>query len=282
MSATSARRPAFTLIEMARLAIIGVPISLLLPAIQASRAGPAGPVRDNLMQLGTALANYHASHSVLPPGVVNDRGPVTARPGGYRFGWAVQILPYLGQSTVYQEFDFRSGIDAAANATRQHRLHTFLCPSSVAPGNMSYAACHHDVEWPIDADNHGVFDLIAARATTTSPTERPSRSSWASWACPRVRVAGPWRSGHAPQHGDPGQRRCRLRPLSPDSQSRPSRTTMRRPPRKRPWPARSSADSVAFTRAEAISYSATARCGSFCPQRIPWSIGGWGIGPTGR
>ena len=67
------------------LAIIGVLISLLLPAIQSSREQARRvQCQNNLLQLGTALANYHSSHGVLPPGVVNDRGPVTARPGGYQ------------------------------------------------------------------------------------------------------------------------------------------------------------------------------------------------------
>ena len=55
-------------------------------------------------------------------------------------------------------------------------INSFLCPSDGSagrswftawlppargnePGRSSYAACHHDVEAPIDEDNHGVFFL---------------------------------------------------------------------------------------------------------------------------
>jgi prepilin-type processing-associated H-X9-DG protein len=155
-------RPAFTIIELCVvLGIIGVLISLLLPAIQSSRE-QARRVQctNNLLQLGTALASYHSAHAVLPPGVVNERGPITSRPGGYRFGWAVQILPFLGQNPLYHEFNVLAGIDAPSNATaREHKLQTFLCPSDSTPGSMAYAACHHDVEAPIAADNHGAFYL---------------------------------------------------------------------------------------------------------------------------
>jgi prepilin-type N-terminal cleavage/methylation domain-containing protein/prepilin-type processing-associated H-X9-DG protein len=156
------RRSAFTLIEILLvLAIIGVLISLLLPAIQSSRElARRVSCQNNLMQLGTALGQYASSYGVLPPGVVNDRGPITGRPGGYRFSWAVQILPFLQQPAMYREFDFRHGVDSPANATaRQHRIQTFLCPSEWTAGSMSYAGCHHDVEAPIAADNHGVFYL---------------------------------------------------------------------------------------------------------------------------
>jgi prepilin-type processing-associated H-X9-DG protein len=155
-------RPAFTLIEICLvLGIIVVLISLLLPAIQSSREqARRTQCTNNLMQLGTALATYHSAHSVLPPGVVNATGPITNRPGGYRFGWAVQILPFLGQNPLYHEFDPHAGIDAPSNVTaREHNLQTFLCPSDWTPARMTYAACHHDVEAPIDADNHGAFYL---------------------------------------------------------------------------------------------------------------------------
>jgi prepilin-type processing-associated H-X9-DG protein len=47
-------------------------------------------------------------------------------------------------------------------------ISTLLCPSDGsgrgpgAPAPSSYAACHHDVEAPIAADNHGVFFLNSA------------------------------------------------------------------------------------------------------------------------
>lgn len=156
-----ARRSGFTMIELsAVIAIIAVLIALLLPAVQSSReAARRAQCSSNLMQLGTALGNYTATHGVLPPGVVNPKGPIDNVARDYQIGWAVQILPFLEQRNTYAHIDFRYGVYAEENMTTlDHRVGVFLCPSSISP-SMSYAGCHHDVEAPIDADNHGVLYL---------------------------------------------------------------------------------------------------------------------------
>jgi hypothetical protein len=38
-------------------------------------------------------------------------------------------------------------------------IQTFLCPSNPRRGSNQYAGCHHDVDAPIDANNHGVLYL---------------------------------------------------------------------------------------------------------------------------
>ena len=161
-SAFRKSRSGFTLIELfIVILIISALISLLLPAIQSSREN-ARRVQccKNLMQIGIALCNYASSHKVFPPGVVNDKGPISNLPVGYHFGWAVQILPYLEQAAMYRQFDFNQSVYADANITaRGHSLSVYMCPSNPSASPMSYAACHHDVEAPIAADNHGVFYL---------------------------------------------------------------------------------------------------------------------------
>jgi prepilin-type processing-associated H-X9-DG protein len=155
-------RAGFTVLELFFvMSIIAILIALLLPAIQSSREiARRVQCQKNLMQIGVALANYASTHKVFPPGVVADKGPISNDPDGYHFGWAVQILPFLEQSAVYREFDFRESVYAERNFTaREHRISVFLCPSDGFFGLTSYAACHHDVEAPIDADNHGVFFL---------------------------------------------------------------------------------------------------------------------------
>src|SRR5262245_24783321 len=156
------QRPAFTMIELlVVVAIIGMLVSMLLPAIQSSRE-MARQVQcsNNLMQLGVALGNYASTHRVLPPGVVNDKGPILNLSQGYHYGWAVQVLPFIERGTVHRRFNFREGVYEPSNETaRNVSIHTFLCPSNGFPGPMSYAGCHHDVEAPIDADNQGVLFL---------------------------------------------------------------------------------------------------------------------------
>ena len=156
------RRRAFTLIELLIvIAIIAVLIALLLPAIQSAREqARRTQCLNNLLQLGLALGNYASTHSVLPPGVVNATGPITNVPGGYHHGWTVQILPFLGQSNIYNHINIRESVYADSNLTvRGVHVSTFICPSDGRPGPTSYAGCHHDVEAAIAADNHGVLYL---------------------------------------------------------------------------------------------------------------------------
>ena len=154
------RRRAFTLIELlVVVAIIAILIALLLPAIQSAREqARRTQCVNNLLQLGLALGNYASTHSVLPPGVVNDTGPIMNVPHGYHYGWAVQILPFIGQNNIYKHFNLQESVYAASNMTaRDVHIGTFICPSDGRPGTISYAGCHHDFEAPIAVDNHGVL-----------------------------------------------------------------------------------------------------------------------------
>jgi prepilin-type N-terminal cleavage/methylation domain-containing protein/prepilin-type processing-associated H-X9-DG protein len=199
------RRPrAFTLIELLLvIAIIAVLISLLLPSIQSARENARRTqCCNNLMQIGAALGNYASVHKVFPPGVVSEKGPIDNLPVGYHFGWAAQILPFLGYNNIYKQFNFSNSVYAASNETaRNHLIQTYLCPSNPSSGPTSYAACHHDVEAPIAADNHGVFylnsrisdhDLVDGPAYTifAGDIQRPPNTGWAVGTMATLRNTG--------------------------------------------------------------------------------------------
>ncbi len=152
----------FTLVEvMVVVAIIAILIALLLPAVQSARESARRmQCRNNMMNLNLALQNYHGAHRTLPPGSIDHTGPiVSSQQQGYRMGWIPQLLPYMGEANLHRRIDFTtSAFDPAHTTLAAHRIPLLMCPSNFRLGSC-YAGVHHDVEAPIDADNHGLLFL---------------------------------------------------------------------------------------------------------------------------
>ena len=98
----------FTLLELLIvIAIIAILIALLLPAVQNARENARRvQCQNNLAQMGIALQHYNQTFGVLPPGCVNETGPILADSKGYRIGWMAQILPYIGQNGLWYKLNF--------------------------------------------------------------------------------------------------------------------------------------------------------------------------------
>lgn len=159
----SSFRGGFTLVEvLVVIAIIAILISLLLPAVQSARESARRmQCKQHLMNIGLALQNYHGAHRTLPPGTIDDTGPiVSAQKTGYRMSWVAQILPYIEEGNVYRQLDFsQSAYSKTNSALGAHHISLLTCPSKAGGRAFCYAGCHHDVEAPIDVDNNGVLFL---------------------------------------------------------------------------------------------------------------------------
>ena len=81
---------------MVVIAIIGVLVALLLPAVQAAReAARRSSCQNNLKNMGLACLNYESARGKYPPGSVN------AKAVSYNGNsWHMEILPYMEQGTL--------------------------------------------------------------------------------------------------------------------------------------------------------------------------------------
>jgi len=116
------------------IAIIGILVSLLLPAVQAAReAARQMSCKNNLKQMALALHNYESSHRRLPPGYIHRFGPSgsSAQVANHAgLAWGAMILPQLENTNLYRQFDPRIPIFNSFNlAARETHLSVYLCPS---------------------------------------------------------------------------------------------------------------------------------------------------------
>ena len=111
------------------IAIIGILVALLLPAVQAAReAARRMQCSNNLKQVGLALHSYHTAMSTLPYGAdfPNSRGGT----------WAAFVLPFIEQQGVFDAFDFNQPVWHAVNKQAVEAvIPTFICPSDGKPSD---------------------------------------------------------------------------------------------------------------------------------------------------
>ena len=75
---SSPKRNAFTLVELlVVMAIVGILVAMILPAVQSARAvARTTQCANRFRQVGLALHNYHAVVRVLPPGYISQHAIV--------------------------------------------------------------------------------------------------------------------------------------------------------------------------------------------------------------
>ncbi|MBM4089106.1 MAG: DUF1559 domain-containing protein [Planctomycetes bacterium] len=108
-------RRAFTFIELlVAIAIIGILLALLLPAVQAAReAAHRMSCGNNMKQIGIALHLYHDTFGRLPAGW-KGYDPHTGQAdwvGEPGWGWCAAILPYIEQVNVSDKLCTRAAGD---------------------------------------------------------------------------------------------------------------------------------------------------------------------------
>jgi prepilin-type processing-associated H-X9-DG protein len=118
------------------IAIIGILVALLLPAIQAAReAARRTQCSNNLKQIGLALQNYHDSYQRFPTGNIV-RFDASGTPYGDGWTFHARILPQLEQSALYDQISDVIGTDQGTYTSAKQQLagrntvlSVFQCPS---------------------------------------------------------------------------------------------------------------------------------------------------------
>lgn len=158
----------FTLIEiLVVVAVIGVLIALMLPAIQSSReAARKTQCANNLKQIGLAMHGYMLNRGSFPPGYVSavladhdDAGP--------GWGWAAQIMSFMEEAALREHIDFDEPIRSeASKVVRMTSLPLFICPSDDLFEPI--------IDIPSKSSTRIICQMAAANYVASAGTVRPT------------------------------------------------------------------------------------------------------------
>ena len=113
----------------------GIAVALLVPAVQSAReSAKRSQCINNLKQMGLAIHNYVAANDKLPADIRDDKGKLL-------LSWRVQLLPYMEQGAIYNEFHLDEAWDSAHNKTLIDKMPAaYNCPTrkNPKPGTTTY------------------------------------------------------------------------------------------------------------------------------------------------
>lgn len=146
----SKNRQAFTLLELlVAIVIVGVLAGMLVTAVSGARESSRRlQCTNNLRQIGIALHSFHGARTTLPPaftwappgeplglglvpiGVI-DRVAMFGDASQDRIyvNWAIMLLEYVDEASLYRSFNGRNPIGHTSNRARSTELAVMKCPS---------------------------------------------------------------------------------------------------------------------------------------------------------
>lgn len=161
-----ARRPGFTLVELlVTIAIIGVLVGLLVPAVQNAReAGRRTSCQNNSRQVGLALHLFMDCTKTLP---ANGNYVWNGTTGTATNAWSAvsRMLPFIEQESLFRGIDFKKSYGLQLDIASR-RVGTFMCPSEQNDRGYGTDPVYGHKYWPINyAVNMGTWRVLSAKAT---------------------------------------------------------------------------------------------------------------------
>lgn len=155
---------AFTVLELlVVIAVMGVLLSLLLPAVMYAReSGRKAVCANQLHQIGIAVHQHHNWRERLPPA-----WRVAAARPDFAYGWAAFLLPGIEEASSLAHVDLDRAPSAAVIEAAELAL--MICPSDVTEASFDlYASAGEAAEGEEDAN--GDREEPTAAVLTRLPT----------------------------------------------------------------------------------------------------------------
>tara|TARA_R110002072_G_scaffold173600_2_gene328373 strand:- start:166337 stop:168907 length:2571 start_codon:yes stop_codon:yes gene_type:complete len=129
--------------------------------VLSPRRAQRSQATNNLKQLGLAMHNFHDTHKRFP-------GAVRDKDGKPLLSWRVQLLPFLEQSNLFNQFRMDEPWDSPHNkALIKHLPPAFVAPGSkLGEGMTNYVGFHHEKAIFGDGEGTRIRDIIDGTSNT--------------------------------------------------------------------------------------------------------------------
>jgi hypothetical protein len=157
----------FAGVSNSRMTRFGQPSSPGLLDVLSPKRAQRTMATNNLKQIGLAMHNFHDSHNRFPAAVIRDED------GKSLLSWRVQLLPFLEEAPLFQEFHMDEPWDSPHNKALISRMpKSLLAPGSKAgAGKTNYVGLRHAKGIFHDGEGTRMRDILDGTSNTIMAVE---------------------------------------------------------------------------------------------------------------